>query len=220
MENEQDNTQKNEAIKTPLRTDAFELSDDEKIKSIAFHFGKIMETLGLDLTNDSLKGTPNRVAKMYVQDLFKGLHPDAKPNASVFDNRYGYDKMLIETNIRVTSVCEHHFLPMIGKAHVGYISSGKVIGLSKMNRIVEYFSTRPQVQERLALQIYNELKDILKTDSIMVVIDAEHLCVTCRGIKHENSSTLTVEYGGAFKKNKTRKEFYQLLDRSTNNDQK
>lgn len=196
---------------TPLRKDAFDISDEQKIKIISRNFKEIMNTLGLDLTDDSLKGTPARVAKMFVKEIFSGLDPKNKPAIALFDNKYKYDQMLIEKNITLFSNCEHHFVPIIGKAHVAYISSGKVIGLSKLNRIVQYYSQRPQVQERLTMQIANELKSVLETDDVAVVIDAVHLCVSSRGIKDVNSSTITAEYGGKFKDESTRAEFLSLL---------
>ncbi|MES2140200.1 MAG: GTP cyclohydrolase I FolE [Bacteroidota bacterium] len=196
---------------TPLRKDAFDISDEQKIKIISRNFKEIMNTLGLDLTDDSLKGTPGRVAKMFVKEIFSGLDPKNKPTIALFDNKYKYDQMLIEKNITLFSNCEHHFVPIIGKAHVAYISSGKVIGLSKLNRIVQYYSQRPQVQERLTMQIANELKSVLETDDVAVIIDAVHLCVSSRGIKDVNSSTITAEYGGKFKDENTRAEFLSLL---------
>jgi GTP cyclohydrolase I len=199
------------SINTPLRADAFDLSDKQKIEKIAYHFKKIMETLGLDLTDDSLKGTPERVAKMYVQEIFRGLDPQNKPKIALFENKYKYRQMLVEKNITLFSNCEHHFVPIIGKAHVAYISSGKVIGLSKLNRIVHYFSQRPQVQERLTMQIADELKSVLKTEDIAVVIDASHLCVSSRGIKDINSSTVTAEYSGKFLDENTRNEFLNYI---------
>ncbi len=200
------------SIETPMHDKAFEKTDDEKIDIIQEHFAEIMKTLGLDLTDDSLKGTPYRVAKMYVKEIFAGLNPKNKPKVSVFDNKYGYGKMLIEKNITLRSSCEHHFLPISGVAHVGYISSGKVIGLSKLNRIVDYFGRRPQVQERLTVQIYNDLKRELDTESVIVVIDAEHLCVSARGIKDDKSSTITMEYGGQFNQAHYRDEFLRLIE--------
>lgn len=196
---------------TPLRKDAFDISDEQKIKIISRNFKEIMNTLGLDLTDDSVKGTPGRVAKMFVKEIFSGLDPKNKPAIALFDNKYKYDQMLIEKNITLFSNCEHHFVPIIGKAHIAYISSGKVIGLSKLNRIVQYYSQRPQVQERLTMQIANELKSVLETDDVAVVIDAVHLCVSSRGIKDVNSSTITAEYGGKFKDENTRSEFLSLL---------
>ncbi|HEY4198429.1 MAG TPA: GTP cyclohydrolase I FolE [Mucilaginibacter sp.] len=196
---------------TPLREDAFDLPDAEKIKIIAHHFREIMQTLGLDLTDDSLKGTPGRVAKMYVKEIFSGLHPDNKPEIALFDNKYQYNHMLVEKNITLYSNCEHHFVPIIGKAHVAYISSGKVIGLSKLNRIVQYYAQRPQVQERLTIQIANELKSVLETEDVAVVIDAVHLCVSSRGIKDINSSTITSEYSGVFLEASRRDEFLRYI---------
>ena len=200
------------SIETPIRHDAFEKSDEEKIEIIQDCFAVIMETLGLDLNDDSLKGTPYRVAKMYVQEIFSGLNPANKPQVSVFDNKYEYNKMLIEKNIRLGSTCEHHFLPITGLAHVAYISSGKVIGLSKINRIVDYYAKRPQVQERMTVQVYNALKEELNTEDIIVVMDAEHLCVSARGIKDNSSSTVTMEYGCKFNKASHRDEFLRLIE--------
>lgn len=195
------------SLETPLRKDAFELSDEEKIKKIEHHFRHIMDILGLDLTDDSLRGTPHRVAKMYVQEIFSGLNPAHKPQAALFENKYQYDQMLVERNITVQSTCEHHFLPIYGMAHVAYISNGYVIGLSKINRIVQYFAKRPQVQERLTMQILNELKRVLKTEDVAVYIDAKHLCVSSRGIKDMASSTVTSAYSGKFEQEAYRREF-------------
>jgi len=200
---------------TPLREDAFELSDIEKIKLIKEDVTNIMTTLGLDLTDDSLKGTPTRVAKMFVNEIFGGLHPDRKPNASTFDNKYKYGEMLVEKNITVYSTCEHHFLPIVGKAHVAYISNGTVVGLSKMNRIVDYYSKRPQVQERLTLQIVEELQNVLNTKDVACVIDAKHLCVNSRGIRDIDSSTVTSEFGGKFKDPQTKREFLDYIKLET-----
>ena len=200
------------SIETPLKKEAFAVSDEKKIEEIQEHFKCIMETLGLDLEDDSLKGTPYRVAKMYVKELFSGLDPKNKPSISTFDNKYQYNKMLIEKNIEFDSACEHHFLPMRGKVHVGYISSGKVIGLSKINRIVQYYGKRPQVQERLTIQILNELQSALKTKSVIVVVDAEHLCVSTRGIRDKSSSTITLEYGGEFNHENQKNTFLNLCN--------
>lgn len=199
------------SIETPLRPDAFEKSDEEKMIVIEQHFKAIMEALGLDLTDDSLMGTPHRVAKMYVQEIFSGLHPDNRPKISVFDNSYNYDKMLVEANIHFNSTCEHHFLPIVGKAHIGYVSGGKVIGLSKLNRIVDYFARRPQVQERMTVQIYNELCEVLNTQDVIVVVEATHLCVSSRGIKDTSSYTTTLQYGGVFEAKEMRNDFFSLL---------
>ena len=185
-------------LETPMKADAFKLSDYEKKKRIALLFEEIMDVMGLDLADDSLKGTPERVAKMYIDEIFSGLNPKNKPKVALFDNKYQYNQMLVEKNITFYSNCEHHFVPIIGKAHVAYISSGKVIGLSKLNRIVQYYAKRPQVQERLTNQIANELKTILETEDVAVIIDAKHLCVSSRGIKDDTSSTVTAYYGGAF----------------------
>lgn len=200
------------SIETPLREDAFELDDELKKELIAKNFQEIMQVLGLDLTDDSLRDTPKRVAKMFVQEIFKGLDPKNKPNVSLFENKYNYNQMLVEKDIILNSTCEHHFLPIYGKAHVAYISSGKVIGLSKINRIVEYFSKRPQVQERLTIQVANELKSILDTEDVAVVIDAKHMCVQSRGIEDTSSSTVTSEYCGKFNDPAVRQEFLRYLD--------
>jgi GTP cyclohydrolase I len=199
------------SVETPMRPDAFTLSDDQKKKIIAEHFTAIMETLGLDLTDDSLKGTPSRVAKMFVQEIFSGLNPKNKPKIAVFDNKYKYSQMLVEKNIDVFSTCEHHFLPIIGQAHVAYISSGKVIGLSKINRIVQHYSKRPQVQERLAVQISKALQEALETEDVAILIEGKHLCVSSRGIEDTSSSTVTAEYGGCFKNPDTRNEFLSYV---------
>lgn len=204
-------------VDTPLRPDAFEKSDDEKIATIQHHFAQIMEELGLDLTDDSLSGTPYRVAKMYVKELFYGLNPKSRPRTSTFDNKYGYGKMLIEQNINLNSSCEHHFLPITGKAHVAYIPGDKVIGLSKINRLVEYYSHRPQVQERLCLQIVKDLQETLGTDDVIVVVQAKHLCVSSRGIKDQDSFTTSLEYGGAFKDPAIRNEFFSAIKYDTSN---
>ena len=185
-------------IETPMKTDAFKLSDDEKKAKIAMLFEEIMDVMGLDLTDDSLKGTPERVAKMYIDEIFSGLDPKNKPKVALFENKYRYQQMLVEKNISFYSNCEHHFVPIIGKAHVAYVSSGKVIGLSKLNRIVQYYAKRPQVQERLTNQIALELKSILDTEDVAVIIDAKHLCVSSRGVKDDTSSTVTAYYGGVF----------------------
>ncbi|MEE2801721.1 MULTISPECIES: GTP cyclohydrolase I FolE [Nonlabens] len=185
-------------METPMKADAFVMSDDEKKDKIANLFSQIMDVMGLDLTDDSLKGTPRRVAKMYIDEIFSGLNPANKPKIALFDNKYQYNQMLVEKNITFYSNCEHHFVPIIGKAHVAYISSGRVIGLSKLNRIVQYYAKRPQVQERLTNQIGTDLQEILNTEDVAVVIDAKHLCVSSRGVKDDTSSTVTAFYGGKF----------------------
>lgn len=200
---------------TPLREDAFILSDEEKIERINANVREIMLTLGLDLDDDSLKGTPNRVAKMFVKEIFGGLHPDKKPKSSTFSNKYKYGEMLVEKNITLYSTCEHHLLPIVGRAHVAYISKGTVIGLSKMNRIVDYFAKRPQVQERLNIQIVRELQKALGTEDVACVIDAKHLCVNSRGIRDIESSTVTAEYGGKFKGEAVRREFLNFINLDT-----
>jgi len=201
---------------TPIREDAFEKSDEEKTSIIKKNIREIMHTLGLDLNDDSLMGTPARVAKMFVKEIFSGLKPELRPKSSTFENKYNYGEMLVEKNINVYSTCEHHLLPIVGKAHVAYISSGTVIGLSKINRIVEYYSKRPQVQERLTKQIVSELQEVLRTEDIACVIDAKHLCVNSRGIKDIDSSTITSEFGGKFKYDQTTKdEFLKYIQLET-----
>ena len=204
-----------ELLKTPLKGNAFEMSDEQKIEKIQHHFSQIMDILGLDLSDDSLKGTPKRVAKMYVNELFSGLNPASKPKISLFDNKYQYDQMLVEKDISFYSNCEHHFVPIFGKAHVAYFSSGKVIGLSKLNRIVNYYSKRPQVQERLTMQIANYLQEVLKTEDVAIIMDAKHLCVSSRGIKDNSSSTVTSFYGGKFKEESVKKELMSYVDFKT-----
>ena len=196
---------------TPLRKDAFDISDKDKIESITDDVKRIMNTLGLDLTDDSLKDTPKRVAKMFVSEIFGGLHPDRKPKASTFENKYKYNEMLVEKNISLYSTCEHHLLPIVGKAHIAYISNGTVVGLSKMNRIVDYFGKRPQVQERLTMQIVKELQKVLNTQDVACVIDAKHLCVNSRGIRDVDCSTVTSEFGGTFKNTNTKREFLDYI---------
>lgn len=186
------------SLDTPMKRNAFDMSDKEKKERISILFSEIMDVLGLDLTDDSLQGTPDRVAKMYIEEIFSGLDPKNKPKVALFDNKYQYNQMLVEKDITFYSNCEHHFVPIIGKAHVAYISSGKVIGLSKLNRIVQYYAKRPQVQERLTQQIANDLKTILGTEDVAIIIDAKHLCVSSRGVKDDTSSTVTTYYGGAF----------------------
>ena len=200
------------SVDTPLRADAFELSDEEKIDQIALHFGQIMDILGLDRTDDSLQGTPRRVAKMYVKEIFSGLNPANFPDIKLFENKYKYWQMLVEKNILFYSNCEHHFVPIIGKAHVAYISSGKVIGLSKINRIVQHFAKRPQVQERLTVQIAEALRKALETDDVAVVIDATHLCVSSRGVKDVNSSTVTSHFSGQFNEEARKTEFLKYIE--------
>lgn len=200
---------------TPMRNDAFKLSTEEKIDIIKDDVRHIMETLGLDLSDDSLNGTPNRVAKMFVKEIFAGLDPKKKPTASTFENKYKYGEMLVEKNITLYSTCEHHLLPIVGRAHIAYISKGTVVGLSKMNRIVDYFSKRPQVQERLTIQIVRELQEVLHTKDVACIIDAKHLCVNSRGIRDIESSTVTSEFGGKFKDMATRREFIDYIKLET-----
>lgn len=199
------------SAETPLREDAFEMDDDLKMELIAKHFREIMNILGLDLTDDSLKGTPERVAKMYVQEIFSGLDPKNKPQVRLFENKYKYDEMLVEKDITFYSNCEHHFVPIIGKVHVGYISNGNVIGLSKIHRIVNYYAKRPQVQERMTIQIINELKEALKSKDVAVVIDAVHTCVSSRGVSDTTSSTVTSKFSGKFQQDTFKQEFLQHI---------
>jgi GTP cyclohydrolase I len=199
------------SVETPLRKDAFDRSDAEKIEQIAQHFGQIMDILGLDRSDDSLSGTPKRVAKMYVQEIFSGLNPANFPDVKLFENKYKYNQMLVEKNILFYSNCEHHFVPIIGKAHVAYISGGKVIGLSKINRLVQHFAKRPQVQERLTMQITKALQEVLETQDVAVVIDATHLCVSSRGVKDVNSSTVTANFCGQFENEATKNEFLKYI---------
>ncbi|HXA01658.1 MAG TPA: GTP cyclohydrolase I FolE [Cytophagaceae bacterium] len=197
---------------TPLRRDAFEMDDSVKMALIEKHFREIMLVMGLDLNDDSLKGTPARVAKMYIKEIFSGLNPANKPKVRLFENKYKYNEMLVEKNITFYSNCEHHFVPIIGKAHVAYISSGKVIGLSKINRIVQYYAKRPQVQERLTVQIASELRESLQTEDIAIIIDAAHLCVSSRGVNDTNSRTVTSNFSGKFKNNATKAEFLKFIN--------
>ena len=200
------------SVDTPLRADAFDATDEEKIAAIAPHFKAIMEILGMDLRDDSLRGTPLRVAKMYVKELFQGLNPANMPSMTLFENKFQYNEMLVEKNINFYTNCEHHFVPFFGKAHVAYISSGKVIGLSKLNRLVEYFSKRPQVQERLTMQIGKALQTVLQTQDVAVMMDAKHLCVSSRGVKDDSSNTITSFFGGKFQEEKRRMEFLKYID--------
>lgn len=203
------------SAKTPLRADAFEISDQEKVKRIQDSVRDILNTLGMDLEDDSLKGTPKRVAKAFVNEIFGGLNPNNKPKLSTFDNNYKYGEMLVEKNITVYSTCEHHLLPIVGRAHVAYISNGNVIGLSKMNRIVDYYAKRPQVQERLTMQVVQALQEALGTKDVACVIDAKHLCVNSRGVRDIESSTVTSEFGGKFKEQETKREFLDYLAMET-----
>ena len=210
FENE-DNNHFLSSIDTPIRSDAFAIDDELKIELIEKKFKEIMEVLGLDLTDDSLKDTPKRVAKMYVKEFFSGLNPDNRPSITLFENKYKFNQMIVERDITLYSTCEHHFVPIIGKAHIGYFSSGKVIGLSKLNRIVQYYAKRPQVQERLTMQIAADLKEMLQTEDVAVLIDADHLCVSSRGIQDVNSSTVTSSYNGRFINPETRNEFFNYV---------
>lgn len=199
------------SMDTPLRSDAFEKDDALKIELIEKRFTEIMEILGLDLTDDSLKGTPKRVAKMYVQEIFSGLNPENRPDTKLFDNKFQYNELLVEKNITFFSNCEHHFVPFFGQAHVAYMPKEEVIGLSKINRIVQYYAKRPQVQERLTVQIANDLKEALGTEDVAVVIDASHLCVSSRGVNDTNSSTVTGHYSGKLQEENYKKEFLSYL---------
>jgi len=203
------------SVDTPMRAGAFDQSEDEKIAAIEERFAEIMDILGLDLTDDSLRGTPKRVAKMYVKEIFNGLNPANKPKMALFENKYKYNEMLVEKNISFYSNCEHHFVPIMGKAHIAYSSNGTVVGLSKLNRLVDYFAKRPQVQERLTMQIAKELQKDLGTDDVAVLIDAKHLCVASRGVEDDTSSTVTAFYGGKFKDEKVREEFLRYLGLNT-----
>jgi GTP cyclohydrolase I len=200
------------SVDTPLRSDAFDKTEEEKIAAIEPHFRAIMEVLGLDLNDDSLRGTPLRVAKMYVKELFQGLNPANMPSMTLFENKFQYNEMLVEKNINFYTNCEHHFVPFFGKAHVAYISSGKVIGLSKLNRLVEYFSKRPQVQERLTMQIGKALQTVLQTQDVAVMMDAKHLCVSSRGVKDDSSNTITSFFGGKFQEENTKLEFLKYIE--------
>lgn len=200
------------SIETPLRSDAFVMDDEVKIQKIEGHFREIMTILGLDLTDDSLKGTPHRVAKMYVKEVFAGLNPKNRPQPRLFENKYHYDQMLVEKEITFYSHCEHHFVPIYGKAHVAYFSTGKVIGLSKINRIVQYFAKRPQVQERLTVQIGKEMERVLQTPDVGVVVDANHMCVASRGVGDTNSKTGTAYFSGKFREQNVKKEFLNYIN--------
>lgn len=199
------------SIETPMRKGAFDKTDDQKINEIEAHFRSIMDILGLDLTDDSLQGTPHRVAKMYVKEIFSGLNPANKPDVKLFANKYQYNEMLVEKDITFYSNCEHHFVPIIGKAHIAYISSGTVIGLSKLNRIVQYYAKRPQVQERLTIQIAEEIKKMVGSDDVAVYIEATHLCVSSRGVQDITSSTVTTSYSGKFENESKKGEFLQYI---------
>ncbi len=203
------------STKTPIRDNAFEISDEDKISIIKKNVAEILHTLGMDLTDDSLKGTADRVSKMFVKELFAGLNPKNKPKSSTFSNKYKYGEILVEKNITVYSTCEHHLLPIIGRAHIGYISNGTVVGLSKMNRIVNYYSKRPQVQERLTIQVVEELQKVLNSKDVACVIDAKHLCVNSRGINDIASSTVTAEFGGRFKEESKKREFLDFIKLET-----
>jgi GTP cyclohydrolase IA len=203
------------SIETPIVPHAFEMSEDEKMEKIRGHFQGIMETLGLDLTDDSLRGTPERVAKMYIKEIFSGLDPANKPKIALFENRYQYNQMLVEKDITFYSNCEHHFVPIFGKVHLAYISNGKVIGLSKLNRIVQYYARRPQVQERFTMQIARELQDVLKTEDVAVIVDAKHLCVSSRGVQDNDAATLTSFYGGKFSEDIVKRELLSYITLGT-----
>jgi GTP cyclohydrolase IA len=199
------------SAETPLRPDAFDISDEDKIDKIRFHVEQILNTLGMDLEDDSLKGTPLRVAKMYVEEVFSGLNPLNKPAISLFDNNYAYREPLVERNITFYTHCEHHLVPFFGRAHVAYVPSGKVIGLSKLNRLVNYFARRPQVQERLTMQIGQELQKILNTPDVAIMIEAKHLCVASRGIQDDASQTITTFMEGVFAEQHMRSEFMRSI---------
>ncbi|UAB82403.1 GTP cyclohydrolase I FolE [Marixanthomonas sp. SCSIO 43207] len=185
----------------PLRDDAFDKHEALKIKLITGKFKDIIEILGFDLTNDSIKDTPNRIAKMYVNEVFKGLNPKNKPKITVFKNEYSYHTPLTELNIPFTSFCEHHFVPIQGKANIAYVPKDYVIGLSKIHRLVDFYARRPQVQERLTMQILQELSLILETEDIGVVLKANHSCISCRGVQNLGSTTLTSVFRGKIENN-------------------
>ncbi len=193
------NTNHHATVKNPLRDDAFAMDDAIKIKLISEKFKDIIEILGLDLADDSLKDTPKRVAKMYVNEIFSGLNPKNKPKITVFKNTYNYHTPLVELNIPFTSFCEHHFVPIQGTANIAYIPNDYVIGLSKIHRLVDYYARRPQVQERLTMQILQELTTTLKTDDVGVVLKASHSCISCRGVEDSGSSTVTSAFSGQVK---------------------
>ncbi len=219
--NNQDESAENHissSAETPMRKGAFDLSDADKMRRIEKNVTDTLHTLGLDLTDDSLKDTPKRVAKMLVQEIFEGLHPNKRPRMSTFENKFKYGEMIVEKNIGVYSTCEHHLLPIIGRAHIAYISTGRVIGLSKLNRIVNYYAKRPQVQERLTKQIVQDLQKVLETDDVACIIDAKHMCVITRGIKDTDSSTITSEYGGKFKDALVKREFLDYIKMESDDD--
>lgn len=209
-------TKNKKLIENPINEDYLYKSDEEKIRNIQFHFKEIIKHLGLNLNNDSIVGTPQRVAKMYVEEIFYGLNKKNKPSNKVFENKFKYNQMIVEKDIAVKSICEHHFVPIIGKAQVAYISNGKIIGLSKINRIVNYFSRRPQVQERLTIQISEEIKEMLNTEDVAVLVEAKHFCVSLRGIKDDVSTTTTAEYSGQFKKKDVKREFLSYITKKLN----
>lgn len=198
-------------IETPLRSDAFKIDDDLKIELIEKNFREIMHILGLDLNDESLKDTPKRVAKMYVKEVFSGLNPENKPKTTIFNNNFKFKEMLVEKDITIYSYCEHHFVPIYGKAHIAYFPNGHVIGLSKLNRIAQYYAKRPQVQERLTIQIANELKETLGTEDVAVIVDANHMCVASRGVNDVNSSTITSSFHGKFLNESVRSELLKYV---------
>jgi len=199
-------------LQNGVKVQVDDLDRKDKIAEIERHMTEVMKTLGLDLSDDSLMETPKRVAKMYVNEIFWGLDYEAFPKCTTVDNKMKYDEMVVEKNINVQSNCEHHLVIIDGVATVGYIPSQQVLGLSKINRIVEYFSKRPQIQERLTEQIYHALQFILKTDNIGVVIHAQHYCVKSRGVEDVGSSTITSKLGGCFKNEpQVRAEFMRLV---------
>ncbi|MCB9189805.1 MAG: GTP cyclohydrolase I FolE [Flavobacteriales bacterium] len=199
------------SLDNPMKKDAFAMSDEEKIKKIAEHFEAIMDIMGMDLKDDSLAGTPSRVAKMYIQEIFSGLNPSNEPAVSLFENNYKYDGMLVEKDIELYSLCEHHFVPIVGKVHVAYFAKDHVIGLSKINRIVQYYAKRPQVQERMTMQIVAKLQEVLKTEDVACVIDAKHFCVSMRGVKDSRSTTVTSQFKGKFAEENFKSEFLKHI---------
>jgi GTP cyclohydrolase I len=198
------NMQTNGAL---IHIDEAPFTDELKIKRIGDHFREIMRILGMDTDDPGIVDTPDRVARMYVKEIFSGLNPANEPEVTLFEDPSKQHKMVIEKNITIYSYCEHHFVPIIGKAHVAYISTGKLIGLSKLNRIAQFHAQRPQLQERLTEDIAGSIQRALETDHVAVLIDAVHLCVASRGIKDTSSSTITSYYGGKFRNEDFRNEF-------------
>jgi GTP cyclohydrolase I len=202
-------------LETPLVAESFVVPESEKVEKIAHHVKEILKTLGLNVEDPSLKDTPRRVAEMYVYELFRGLDLTNKPEVRLFPNQYGYQEPVIQCNISVKSVCEHHLVPFLGVAHVGYMPGDHVIGLSKLNRIVDFYSRRPQVQERLTNQIAFELKRILHTEDVFVIIEAEHFCVKIRGIQDQDALTITSHFSGIFQSQDMKNFVWQFVKRKS-----